>query len=140
MFVFTSSSANKQQQQQQKKHCIQNNLIFSTCEQFLIPLKEVGMKLSISDLLEHWYGLVENEKKILSLARVSCIVTWRKTFKTSRSIKVWVTYYYWSDYYLQFHFLKLNWKECFPDWKVWKPISVALTLMFGKYFGNYGRG
>ena len=32
-----------------------------------------------------WYGLVENEKKILSLARVSYIVTWRKTFKTSRS-------------------------------------------------------
>ena len=64
---------------------MQNNLIFSICAQFLIPLKEAGMKVSISDLLEHWYGLEENEKKILSLARVSYIVTWRKTFKTSRS-------------------------------------------------------
>ena len=51
-FVFTSSSANK------KKHWIQNILIFSICEQFLIALKETGMKVSISNLLEHWYGLV----------------------------------------------------------------------------------
>ena len=43
-FVFTSSSPNKK-----KKHWMQNDLIFSICEQFLIPLKEAEMKWSISD-------------------------------------------------------------------------------------------
>ena len=39
-FIFTPSSANKQ------KHWIQNNLIFSIWEQFLIPLEKAGMTLS----------------------------------------------------------------------------------------------
>ena len=43
-FVFTSSSPKKK-----KNHWIQNDLIFSICEQFLIPLKEAEMKWSISD-------------------------------------------------------------------------------------------
>ena len=43
-FVFMSSSPNKK-----KNHWIQNDLIFSICEQFLIPLKEAEMKWSISD-------------------------------------------------------------------------------------------
>ena len=51
----------------------------------MIPLKKAGMKLSISNLLKHWYGLVKYANKILSLTRVSYLVTWRKIFKTSRS-------------------------------------------------------
>ena len=39
-FIFTPSSANKQ------KHWIQNNLIFSIWEQFLIPLEKARMTLS----------------------------------------------------------------------------------------------
>ena len=74
-FVFTSSSAKK------KKHWIQNNLIFSIREQFLIPLKEAGIKLSISGLLKHWRRLVEYEKKILSLARVSYLVNGIKSLQ-----------------------------------------------------------
>ena len=51
-------------------------IIFSICEQFLIPLKEAGMKLSIPNFLRQWYKLVEY-KKILFLSRVSYLVTWR---------------------------------------------------------------
>ena len=97
------------------------------------------MKVSISDLLEHWYGLVESEKKILSLARVSYIVTWRKTFKTSRSKGL-------SDVLLLIRLLftvpfsKAKLERMFSRLKRVKPISVAPTLMFGKYFENYGRG
>ena len=56
----------------------------------MIPLKEAGMKLSISDSLEYWCGLVEYAKKILSLARVT-----NNDVKSSRyqEIKVGVTYY-----------------------------------------------
>ena len=50
-------------------------------EQFLIPLEEAGMKLSISDLLEHCYGLVEYAKKILSLARVSYLANCVKSLR-----------------------------------------------------------
>ena len=48
---------------------------------FLIPLKEAGMKLSTSDLLEHWSGLVEMAKKIFSLARVSYLVNGVKSLQ-----------------------------------------------------------
>ena len=48
---------------QTKIHWLQNNLIFSICEQFLIPLKEAGMKLTIFDLLEHWYVLVYMQRR-----------------------------------------------------------------------------
>ena len=65
-FVFTSSYANKQK--------IEYKIIFSIREQFLIPLKKAGMKLSISDFLEHWCVLVENANKILSLTRVLYLV------------------------------------------------------------------
>ena len=47
---------------------------FSICEQFLISLKEAGMKVSIPDLLQQWYELEEYAKKILSLAGVSYLV------------------------------------------------------------------
>ena len=53
---------------------IEYKIIFSIREQFLIPLKKAGMTLSISSFLEHWYGLVENAKKILSLTRVLYLV------------------------------------------------------------------
>ena len=72
---YNSKSFDLRHHLKTKRTLIQNNLIFSICEQFLIPLKEAGMKLSISDLLEHWYGLVEYAKKILSLVRVSYLVT-----------------------------------------------------------------
>ena len=36
-----------------------NNLIFSICQQFLIPLKEARMKVSTLDLLEQWYEVVD---------------------------------------------------------------------------------
>ena len=75
-FVFMSSSANK------KEHWIQNNF-FCICEHFMIPLKEAGMKLSISDSLEYWCGLVEYAKKILSLARVTR--QWCKIFAVPRN-------------------------------------------------------
>ena len=42
------------------------------------------MKLSISDLLEHWYGLVEYAKKILSLASFVSS-QWRKIFAALRT-------------------------------------------------------
>ena len=59
------------------------------------------MKVSIPNLLEQWYELVENAKKTLSLAG---------------------DYY---DYYVQLQFLTRDWKECFPDENVSKAISVA---------------
>ena len=86
-FVFTSSSPNKK-----KKHWIQNDLIFSICEQFLIPLKEAEMKLSISDFWKHWYGLVEYAKKILSLVRVSYLVNGVKSLR-HQQLKIRATYY-----------------------------------------------
>ena len=64
----------------------------------MIPLKKAGMKLSISNLLKHWYGLVKYANKILSLTRVSYLVTWRKIFKTSRSKG-------WSDVLLMIRLL-----------------------------------
>ena len=66
-----------------------NNLIFSICEQFLIPLKEAGIKLSIFDLLEHWYGLVEYAKKIVSIFKVSYLVNDVKSLQ-HREVKVGV--------------------------------------------------
>ena len=54
-------------QTKKKKTLNTKQFNFSLCEQFLIPLKQAGMKLSISDLLEHWYRLVEYAKKTLSL-------------------------------------------------------------------------
>ena len=56
-------------------------LIFSICEKFLIPLKEAGLKLSTSDHLEHWYGLVEYAKNILSLTRVLYLVNGVKSLR-----------------------------------------------------------
>ena len=94
---------------------MQNDLIFSIFEQFLISLKEAGMKLSISDLSEHWCGLVEYAKKILSLARVSYLVTGRKIFAALRSKG-------WSDVLLM---IRLSFIV---------PVSNAkLELMFFKF-------
>ena len=61
---------------QTKKYFILNNFFF-TCKQFLIPLSEAGMKVSIPDLLEQLYEIVEYAKKTLSLslARVLYLVT-----------------------------------------------------------------
>ena len=42
------------------------------------------MKVSIPDLLEQYYELVEYAKKALSLAGVSYLVTWRKIFMAPR--------------------------------------------------------
>ena len=50
------------------------------------------MKLSISDLLEHWYGLAEYAKKILSLAKVSYLANGVKYFR-HEELKVGATYY-----------------------------------------------
>ena len=60
-FVFTSSPANKQ-----KKKSTEYKIIFSISEQFLLPLKEAGMKVFIPDLSEKWYELVEYAKKTFS--------------------------------------------------------------------------
>ena len=73
--------------------------------QFQIPIKEAGMKVSIPDLLEQWYELVEYLMKTLFLAGVSYLVTWRKIFTASRSEG-------WSDVPVM---IRLNWKECFPN-------------------------
>ena len=43
-----------------------DDIIFSLCEQFLIPLTETAMKVSILHLFEQWYELVEYAKKTLS--------------------------------------------------------------------------
>ena len=40
-----------------------DSIIFSICEQFLIPLKEAVVKISIPDLLEQWYKSVGYAKK-----------------------------------------------------------------------------
>ena len=47
-------------------------------------LKEVGMKVSIPDLLEQWHKLVEYAKKAFSFAKVSYLVTWCKIFTAPR--------------------------------------------------------
>ena len=73
------------------------------------------MKLSISDLSEHWCGLVEYAEKILSLARVSYLVTGRKIFAALRSKG-------WSDVLLM---IRLSFIV---------PVSNAkLELMFFKF-------
>ena len=79
--IALSRSFSRHHLQTNKKNRIQNNLVFSICEQFLIPLRGAGMKLSISDLLEHWYGLVEYAKKILSLTRLSYLVNGVKSLR-----------------------------------------------------------
>ena len=58
----------------------------------MTPLKEAVMILSISDLLEHWRGLVEYVKKILSLARVSYLVNGVKALG-HQEVKVGAMYY-----------------------------------------------
>ena len=62
-----------------------NSFIFSISEQFLISLKKAGRKVSIPDLLEEWYELVEYAEKTLSLDVVSHLVTWRRIFTAPRS-------------------------------------------------------
>ena len=62
-----------------------DEILFSICEQFLIPLKGAGRKVSIRDLLEQYYDLVEYAKKTLSLAGVLYLVTWQKIFMAPRS-------------------------------------------------------
>ena len=46
---------------------------------------KVGMKVSVPDLLEQLYELVEYAKKNLFFAGVSCLVTWCKIFTAPRS-------------------------------------------------------
>ena len=58
----------------------------------MIPSKEAGMKLPITGLLEHCYGLVEYAKKTLSLARVSYLVNGVKYLRR-QEVKVGVMYY-----------------------------------------------
>ena len=50
----------------------------------MIPLKGAGRKVSIPNLLEQYYELVEYAKKALSLARVSYLVTRRKIFRAPK--------------------------------------------------------
>ena len=52
---------------------------------FLIPFKEAGMKLSTSDLLEHWSGLVEMAKKIFFSRQSFVSSQWRKIFAALRT-------------------------------------------------------
>ena len=58
----------------------------------MIPSMEAGMKLPISGLLGHCYGLVENAKKTLSLVRVSYLVNGVKYLRR-QEVKVGVLYY-----------------------------------------------
>ena len=51
----------------------------------MIPLKGAGRKVSIPNLLEQYYELVEYAKKALSLARVSYLVTRWKIFTAPKS-------------------------------------------------------
>ena len=53
--------------------------------QFQIPLKEAGMRVSIMELLEQWYELVEYAMKTLFLTGASYLVTWSKIFMAPRS-------------------------------------------------------
>ena len=55
---------------------------------FLILSKEARTKVSIPDILEQLYELVEYAKKALSLTGVLYLVTWCKTF-TALRIKGW---------------------------------------------------
>ena len=59
-------------------------MIFSICEQFLIPLKEARVQVSIPNLMEQWYEQVEYVRKAFSFAGVSYLVTWHKIFMTPR--------------------------------------------------------
>ena len=53
-------------QTNKKKKSTEYKIIFSISEQFLLPLKEAGMKVFIPDLSEKWYELVEYAKKTFS--------------------------------------------------------------------------
>ena len=56
------------------------------------------MKVSIPDLLEQWYELVEYARKAFSFAGVSYLVTWRKIFMAPRGKG-------WSDVLLMIRLL-----------------------------------
>ena len=49
-----------------------------------VHLIEAAMKVSIPDLWEQLYEIVEYAKKTISLARFSCLVTWSKIFTAPR--------------------------------------------------------
>ena len=58
--VFTLSTANKEKAL---------NVIFFTCVQFRISFKEARMNVSILNILEKWYELVEYAKNTLFFCR-----------------------------------------------------------------------
>ena len=100
--------------------------------QFWIPLKEARMKVSIPDLLEQWYELVEYAMKTLFLAGVSYLVTWCKIFTAPRSKG-------WSNLPVMIRLLftvpisnakleRMFSKECFPNSNLLKSISVVPLL------------
>ena len=60
--VFTLSTANKEKTL---------NVIFFTCVQFRISFKEARMNVSILNILEKWYELVEYTKNTLFLPEFS---------------------------------------------------------------------
>ena len=95
------------------------------------------MKVSISDLLEHWYELVEYAKKALSLAEVYYLVTWCKIFPAPRGkgwsdvllmIRLLFTVLV-SNAKLEFNFLQIETEKQFP--------LAPWYQTFGKHFENY---
>ena len=119
-----SSPANKETK---KKHWI---FWAVKNEQFMIPLKNRSWDESI---YSRSFGTTVRISRICkedSFSRRSLyLVTWRKILTAPRS-KGWsdVLTLKLSDCNLQFHFLTLNWKECFPNWNVLKSISIGTLV------------
>ena len=109
-------------------------LISKKCE--LILLKETGMKVSISDLLQKSHKLVEYAKKNFPFVGISYLAIWHKIFLAPRN-KVR------SNVLLLFAVPVSNAKleRLFHKMKHVKTnLLVPWCQTFGKYFENYGWG
>ena len=62
---------------------------FSICQQFLIPLKEAGMKVSIPDLLGQW----QNMRRRPFLSPEFRILSHSVKYLQDQEVKAGVTYY-----------------------------------------------
>ena len=114
-------------------------MYFSLCKQFLIPLKETRMKVSVLNFLEQWYELVECTKKTLFLIRASYLVTWVKIFMAPGS-KGWSNILLMSRLLFIVPVLNTKLKRWFPKLKLDKTNLCCSywCQLFEKYF-DYGK-